>query len=33
MQMIEAVVKPHKLEAVKQALARLGILGCDGRRV
>ncbi len=27
MQMIEAVVKPHKLEAVKQALARLGILG------
>ena len=27
MQMIEAVVKPHKLEAVKQALARIGILG------
>jgi nitrogen regulatory protein PII len=27
MQMIEAVVKPHKLEAVKQALAKLGILG------
>ncbi len=27
MQMIEAVIKPHKLEAVKQALARIGILG------
>src|SRR3712207_4298369 len=27
MQMIEAVVKPHKLDAVKQALAKLGILG------
>src|SRR3954464_14040224 len=27
MQMIEAVVKPHKLDAVKQALARIGILG------
>ena len=25
--MIEAVVKPHKLDAVKQALARIGILG------
>ena len=27
MQMIEAVIKPHKLDAVKQALARMGILG------
>jgi nitrogen regulatory protein P-II 2 len=27
MQMIEAVIKPHKLDAVKQALARIGILG------
>ena len=27
MQMIEAVIKPHKLDAVKVALARLGILG------
>src|ERR1700709_596902 len=27
MQMIEAVVKPHKLETVKTALAKLGILG------
>src|SRR3712207_2226726 len=27
MQMIEAVVKPHKLDAVKQSLAKLGILG------
>ncbi len=27
MQMIEAVIKPHKLDAVKQSLARLGILG------
>src|SRR5687768_163294 len=27
MQMIEAVIKPHKLDAVKQALAKLGILG------
>lgn len=27
MQMIEAVIKPHKLEAVKTALAKLGILG------
>jgi nitrogen regulatory protein PII len=27
MQMIEAVVKPHKLDAVKSALAKLGILG------
>ena len=27
MQMIEAVVKPHKLDAVKSALASLGILG------
>jgi nitrogen regulatory protein PII len=25
--MIEAVIKPHKLDAVKTALARLGILG------
>jgi nitrogen regulatory protein PII len=25
--MIEAVIKPHKLDAVKQALARIGILG------
>ncbi len=27
MQMIEAIIKPHKLEAVKTALAKLGILG------
>ncbi|MGH7213677.1 MAG: P-II family nitrogen regulator [Tepidisphaeraceae bacterium] len=27
MQMIEAVIKPHKLEAVKTGLAKLGILG------
>ena|ERR1051325_7988298 len=27
MQMIEAVIKPHKLDAVKMALAKLGILG------
>src|SRR5271170_6073853 len=27
MQMIEAVIKPHKIDAVKQALAKLGILG------
>ena len=27
MQMIEAVIKPHKLDAVKMALARIGILG------
>jgi nitrogen regulatory protein PII len=27
MQMIEAVTKPHKLDAVKTALAKLGILG------
>ena len=27
MQMIEAVVKPHKLDAVKSGLAKLGILG------
>ena len=27
MQMIEAVIKPHKLDAVKQGLAKLGILG------
>ena len=27
MQMIEAVIKPHKLEAVKTSLAKLGILG------
>jgi nitrogen regulatory protein PII len=27
MQMIEAVIKPHKLDAVKSALAKLGILG------
>jgi nitrogen regulatory protein PII len=27
MQMIEAVVKPHKLDTVKSALAGLGILG------
>ena len=35
MQMIEAVIKPHKLDAVKTALAKLGILGvtaveCNG---
>jgi nitrogen regulatory protein PII len=27
MQMIEAVVKPHRLDAIKTALAKLGILG------
>jgi nitrogen regulatory protein PII len=27
MQMIEAVIKPHRLDAVKTALAKLGILG------
>src|SRR5512138_3182197 len=27
MQMIEAVIKPHKLDAVKTALAAIGILG------
>jgi len=27
MQMIEAVIKPYKIEAVKQALAKIGILG------
>ena len=27
MQMIEAVIKPHKLEAVKSALAQIGVLG------
>jgi nitrogen regulatory protein P-II 2 len=27
MQMIESVVKPHKLDSVKTALAKLGILG------
>jgi len=27
MQMIEAVIKPHKIDAVKQALAKIGILG------
>ena len=27
MQMIEAVIKPHKLDDVKTALAKLGILG------
>ena len=27
MQMIEAVIKPHKVDAVKNALARLGVLG------
>lgn len=27
MQMIEAVIKPHKLDTVKGALAKIGILG------
>lgn len=27
MQMIEAIIKPHKIDAVKTALAKLGILG------
>jgi len=27
MQMIEAIIKPHKLDAVKLSLAKLGILG------
>src|SRR5437870_13789743 len=30
MQMIEAVIKPHKLDAVKAALAKIGILGVTG---
>jgi len=27
MKMIEAVIKPHRLDAVKMALARVGVLG------
>jgi len=27
MQMVEAVIKPHRIDAVKSALAKLGILG------
>ena len=27
MQMIEAIIKPHKIDAVKTALAKVGILG------
>jgi nitrogen regulatory protein PII len=27
MQMVEAVIKPHRIDAVKAALAKLGILG------
>ncbi|MGD0464011.1 MAG: P-II family nitrogen regulator [Tepidisphaeraceae bacterium] len=27
MLMIEAVIKPHKIDAVKQALAKMGVLG------
>ena len=27
MQMIEAVIKPHKIDEVKQALAKMGVLG------
>src|ERR1700744_4520784 len=27
MQMIEAVIKPHKIDAVKQGLAKIGVLG------
>jgi len=27
MQMIEAVIKPHKIDAVKNALAKIGVLG------
>jgi nitrogen regulatory protein PII len=33
MQMIEAVIKPQKLEAVKTALAELGILGVTAMEV
>jgi nitrogen regulatory protein P-II 2 len=33
MQMIEAVIKPHKLDAVKTALAKLGILGVTAMEV
>jgi len=33
MQMIEAVIKPAKLDAVKGALARLGILGVTAMEV
>ena len=30
MQMIEAVIKPHKIDDVKTALAKIGILGPNG---
>jgi nitrogen regulatory protein PII len=33
MQMIEAVIKPQKLDAVKTALAKLGILGVTAMEV
>lgn len=33
MQMIEAVIKPHKLDAVKNALAKVGILGVTAMEV
>ena len=33
MQMIEAVIKPQKLDAVKSALAELGILGVTAMEV
>jgi nitrogen regulatory protein PII len=33
MQMIEAVIKPHKLDAVKAALAKIGILGATATEV
>ena len=33
MQMIEAIVKPQKLDAVKSALAKIGILGATAVEV
>jgi nitrogen regulatory protein PII len=33
MQMIEAIIKPQKLDAVKTALAKLGILGVTAMEV
>ena len=33
MQMIEAVIKPQKLDAVKTALAKIGILGATAVEV
>jgi nitrogen regulatory protein PII len=33
MQMIEAIIKPQKLDAVKSALAKMGILGATAQEV